>query len=120
MNILFSLIVSLLLTTLASFAVPLISISILLYFLTIVSHAPLVNTVASESYQQIWSFLMSFGECSGTQGIITISIVAGLAGFLFEALNFYRFQILCHHSNSSKWLTSPKSVEILHHSIKRR
>ncbi len=119
MKILLSLITSLLLTTVVSFVIPLVSITVILSLLGIISHSPLVDIIANQCYQEVWGFLMTFGEGSGTQGIITISMVAGLAGFLFEALNFYRFQILCPHPNSSQWLTEPKSVEIFPNSIKR-
>lgn len=119
MNILFSFITSLLLTTLVSFAAPIIIIIVLFAFLTVASHVSFMGIYADECYRQLWSFLMMFGEGSGTNGILTISVVAGIAGLLFESLNFYRFQILFNHRESHGWLTKSESVKILHNSINR-
>jgi hypothetical protein len=110
MNIWLSLISSLLLTTFVSIATPLALILIILGFLTLGSYFPLTELLAEQGFQQVWHFLMMFGEGSGTVGILTISLVAGIAGFLFEALNFYRYQILLNHPDVT-WLTQPKSEE---------
>ncbi len=113
MNILFSFLTSLLLTTLVSFAVPLIAIITLCSVLTILSHVSFFSVCADQCYRQLWSFLMMFGEGSGTNGILTISTVAGIAGLLFESLNFYRYRILFNHRESQEWLTKSESVKIL-------
>jgi hypothetical protein len=84
---------------------------IILGFLMIGSYFPFMGLLAEQGSQQVWHFLMMFGEGSGTVGILTISLAAGIAGFLFEALNFYRYQILFNHPDVT-WLTQPKSGEI--------
>lgn len=111
MNMWVSLITSLLLTTLISFATPLVVIVLSLAILAVVSYFPLVDGFADQLAQQIWYFLMTFGEGSGTMGILVISVVASIAGFLFESLNFYRYQILVNHPH--RWLTQPKSTELI-------
>lgn len=111
MNIWLSLISSLLLTTFVSFTTPLIVISILLGFFAIACYLPFTSLLAEQGSQQVWHFLMMFGEGSGIVGILTIGIVAGIAGFLFEALNFYRYQILFNHPEA-KWLIQSKSGQV--------
>lgn len=94
MNIWFSLLISLFLTTLVSFATPLIIAGLILTVLAVASHLPEIAVFGEACYTQVWNFLSTFGDGSGIEGIMTIALVFGIVGFLFESLNFYRYQIL--------------------------
>lgn len=94
MKIWFSLLISLLLTTLVGFATPIIICGVVLTFLAMASHLPEIAILGNYCYTQVWCFLTMFGNGSGGQGIITIALTFGFVGFLFESLNFYRYQTL--------------------------
>lgn len=94
MNIWFSLLISLLLTTLVSFTTPMLIFGLILSSLAIISHLPEVAMFGQACYTQVWSFLIMFGNGSGGEGILTIGLTCGVVGFLFESLNFYRYQTL--------------------------
>lgn len=94
MNIWLSLFFSLSLTTLVSFATPVIFCTLILSSLALVSHVPIINIWGENLYEQVWNFLAVFGEGSSTIGILTIAKTFAIAGFLFESLNFYRYRIL--------------------------
>ncbi|MBL1210543.1 hypothetical protein [Geminocystis sp. GBBB08] len=94
MNIWLSFFFSLSLTTLVSFATPIIFCTFILALMAILSHLPMINLWSENIYEQIWNFLAVFGEGSGSIGLLTIAITCAIAGLLFEALNFYRYHIL--------------------------
>jgi hypothetical protein len=77
-----------------SFAIPIIICTLILSLLAIASHLPEIAVLGQTCYHQIWCFLGMFGNGSGREGIITIGLTCGFVGFLFESLNFYRYQIL--------------------------
>lgn len=97
MNLLVSLFFSLLLTTLVSFATPIVLCTFVLAILAMVSYIPILGIGSDNLYEQIWNFLGVFGEGSGSIGLLTISFACAIAGFLFESLNFYRYHILIQH-----------------------
>lgn len=94
MNIWFSLLISLSLTTLVGFVAPMIIFGGILSLLAIATHIPQFSMIGEICYNQVWYFLSTFGNGSGSGGILTISLACGFVGFLFEALNFYRYQTL--------------------------
>lgn len=94
MNIWFSLLISLLLTSIVSFATPLLICGVILSMLAVASHLPEIAIFAKGCYEQVWYFLSMFGEGSGSKGIMTIALTCGFVGLLFESLNFYRYQTL--------------------------
>lgn len=112
MSMWFCFLTSLLLTTFVSFLTPIIISTLLLTILGLAAHVPVIETFAVQFYQQIWQLLITFGDGSGISGILTISLVCAVAGFLFESLNFYRYQILVDQPHST-WLNSSKSSGLL-------
>lgn len=94
MNVWFSLLISLLLTTIVGFATPLIIGGLILSVLAIASNLPEIAMFGKDCYLQVWYFLRMFGNGSGTQGLVTIALACGFVGFLFESLNFYRYRTL--------------------------
>jgi hypothetical protein len=94
MNIWVSLLISLLLTTIVGFATPIIVCGLILSLLAIASHLPEIAVFGQSCYEQVWCFLSMFGNGSGREGIVTIALTCGFVGFLFESLNFYRYQTL--------------------------
>lgn len=105
MNIWLSLFFSLFLTTLVSFAVPVVVCTAILASLVVLSHLPLIGIWGTNLYEQVWNFLAVFGEGSSTIGIITIALTCAIVGFLFESLNFYRYRILIKQSFNTSWHT---------------
>ncbi|MGI0482542.1 hypothetical protein ACN4EE_17385 [Geminocystis sp. CENA526] len=111
MNIWLSLFFSLFLTTLVSFAVPVVFLTTMLAGLLVVSHVPLIGVWGENLYEQIWNFLAVFGEGSGSIGILTIAVTCSIVGFLFESLNFYRYRILIKQPINTSW--HKKAPEII-------
>ncbi|WP_066343568.1 hypothetical protein [Geminocystis sp. NIES-3708] len=103
MNIWLSLFFSLSLTTLVSFATPVVFCTLILGCVAIISYLPMMNQWGENLYEQMWNFLAVFGEGSGSIGILTIAATCAIAGFLFEALNFYRYRILIQQSVNHSW-----------------
>lgn len=112
MNIWLSLLVSLILTTSVAFAFPIILLTSLLAGLGILSHVSLIAPWVHEIYSQIWSFLAIFGDGSGIFGILTLAFACGVAGFLFESLNFYRYRLLINQSRQQPW-QKVKPIEVI-------
>ena len=112
MNIWLSLLLSLLLTTLVSFALPIILFTVILAVLSILAHFPLISPFINDIYAQIWHFLAIFGEGSSLVGILIIALTCAIAGFLFESLNFYRYRLLINQTVKPLW-QKPKTAEIL-------
>jgi hypothetical protein len=94
MNIWFSFLISLLLTTMVSFVMPIILCGLILISLAIASYLPGIAVIGKACYPQVWAFLNMFGNGSVGEGILILALTCGIAGFLFEALNFYRYQTL--------------------------
>jgi FlaA1/EpsC-like NDP-sugar epimerase len=103
MNIWLSLFFSLFLTTLVSFATPVVFFSLILATLVVVSHVPLISIWGTNLYEQVWNFLAVFGEGSATIGLLTIAVACAIVGFLFESLNFYRYRILIKQPINTSW-----------------
>jgi hypothetical protein len=94
MNLWFSFVISLLLTFVVSFTTPILFCGLILGILAMVSCLPEFALFGQMCYSQVLSFLTVFGSGSVSNGIFTIALTCGIAGFLFEAFNFYRYQIL--------------------------
>lgn len=112
MNMWLSLLLSLLLTTLVSFALPIILFTVVLAGLAMMAHFPVISAFVNDIYAQIWQFLAIFGEGSGILGILVIAFTCAIAGFLFESLNYYRYRLLLNQSVKPLW-QKPKTGEIL-------
>ena len=94
MNMWFSFLISLLLTTAVSFVTPIILCGLVLVSLASAAYLPGIGVIGKICYPQVWSFLNMFGNGSVREGILIIAVSCGFVGFLFEALNFYRYQTL--------------------------
>ncbi len=104
MNIWLPLFFSLSLTTLVSFATPVILFIFILGFMAVVSHLPLINIWGEKVYEQVCNFLALFGEGSGSIGILTIALTCAIAGLLFESFNFYRrYRVLSKQPVNYSW-----------------
>lgn len=116
MNIWLSLFFSLFLTTLVSFAVPVVFCTAILASLVVLSHIPLIGIWGTNLYEQVWNFLAVFGEGSGTIGILTIALTCAIVGFLFESLNFYRYRILIKQPINTSWhKKAPEMISKISH-----
>lgn len=103
MNIWLSLFFSLSLTTLVSFAVPVMFFTLILGCLALISYFPMITLWVENLYEKMWNFLAVFGDGSGSIGILTIAITCAIVGFLFEALNFYRYRLLIKQPINHSW-----------------
>ncbi|WP_330202280.1 hypothetical protein [Cyanobacterium sp. Dongsha4] len=112
MNIWLSLLLSLLLTSLVSFALPIVLFTVVLAILGVMGHLPLISPFINYVYAQIWQFLAIFGEGSGIFGILIIAVTCAIAGLLFESLNFYRYRLLINKPLKPLW-QKPKTAEII-------
>jgi hypothetical protein len=108
MNILLSLFFSLVLTSLFSFAVPIAFLFVILGSFSILAHFDLLSI----AYGNTRELLAVFGEGSVRDGIFTIGMVSAVAGLIFEALNFYRYQTLIE-KNISSALETQKLVDFV-------
>ncbi len=112
MNIWLSLLLSLLLTTLVGFALPIVLFMVVLASLGVMAHLPLISDLTNHFYAQIWQFLAIFGDGSGLFGILIIAVTCAIAGFIFESLNFYRYRLLINKPLKPLW-QKPKTAEII-------
>ena len=112
MNVLLALLVSLILTSLVSFAIPIVSCFSILGSLYLISRVDVIGLWGLSAYENTWQFFAIFGEGSPWIGILTIAFAAAFVGFIFESLNFYRYQILIDRHLSSSWQTE-KIVELV-------
>jgi hypothetical protein len=99
MNILLSLFFSLVLTSLVSFAIPIVFLLFLLGGFYLLSQFDLLSI----TYENTRELLGIFGDGSVSNGILTIGIVCAVAGLIFESLNFYRYQTLIAQNIYSSW-----------------
>ena len=85
--------VSLTVTTLLSFAAPVILIGLILGFLLIISYLPSLAIFGSSGTLQILGFLAVFGNGNPLEGVITLGLTLSIAGILLDIFNFYRCQL---------------------------
>jgi hypothetical protein len=97
MSVLPHLLRSLLLSTLLSFAAPILAVGGLLTILFGISYFPGCEGLGQTGAEQILSFLSVFGSGMALQGIITIGITCAFVGSLFDLFNFYHYQNLRGH-----------------------
>jgi hypothetical protein len=77
-----------------SFILPIVILGFILISLAIAANLPELSMFCELCYNEVWNFLIMFGNGSGSGGILTIGLTFAGVGFLFEALNFYRYQTL--------------------------
>ena len=83
MNIISPLLLSVFLTSLLSFAAPIVLLVIVLAALSVLLYLPGGEFVAHTGISQILWFLGVFGSGSAIEGILTIALACGIVGGLF-------------------------------------
>jgi len=97
MSILTPFLRSLLLTSILSFAAPLILVGTILVSFSLLGLIPLVEPLGETGVKQVLQFLATFGSGDPFQGLVIIGFACGLVGGLFDTFNFYRYQNLRNH-----------------------
>lgn len=97
MNILHSLMFSLLVTAFVSFATPLIVVGAVLAVLSLLSYIPAFSLWGQGGATQVMDFLSTFGNGYALEGIIIIALTCSFVGGLFDLSNFYRYQNFRNH-----------------------
>lgn len=89
-----SLFLSLLLSALISFGLPVVLISCTLLFLGIIGYIPGFFELSEQGIGSILDFLAVFGNGKSFGGILTLGFTVSIVGILLDILNFYRYQSL--------------------------
>jgi hypothetical protein len=82
---------SLLLAITASSVAPLVLLTILCLGFQLFTYLPGIGELGAWINHGIAVFLMDFGNGSPVQGMLTISLVCGVVGGLFDTYAFYSF-----------------------------
>lgn len=85
---------SLLLTSVLSFAAPLLLVGGALTSLSLLGYIPVLEAIGQTGAQQILKFLATFGNGCPLEGMLVISCTCGFVGALFDTYTFYRYQNL--------------------------
>ncbi len=85
---------SLLLTSIFSFATPILLVGGMLGGSSLVRYIPGLQIIGQSGAESIWQFLAIFGSGSPSDGILAIAFTFGLVGILFDAYAFCRYQTL--------------------------
>ena len=88
---------SLLLTSIFSFATPILLVGGMLGGSFLVRYIPGLQIIGQSGADCIWQFLAIFGSGSPREGILAIALSFGLVGALFDTYAFYRYQTLRSH-----------------------
>lgn len=88
---------SLLLTSVLSFAAPLLLVGGALVSLSLLGYIPLLEKIGQTGAEQILGFLAIFGSGCPLEGILVIGCACGFVGGLFDTYAFYRYQNLRSH-----------------------
>ena len=94
MKIVSSFLVSLILAAVMGFAMPMISIGIIMGLLLIMSFVPGLAAFANSGAINTLEFLSIFGEGKPLVGAIILGITVSVVSILLDVLNFYRYQSL--------------------------
>ena len=87
-------IVSLFMTAIIIFILPIAIVGFMLGSVLIVSLIPGFMELGSQSVDSILQFLAVFGSGKPVAGMITLSLAGSFVGILFDLFNIYRFQSL--------------------------
>lgn len=90
---------SLFLSTLLSFAIPVILVGGILTALYTTSYIPGLTLISQTGTTVIWKFLAVFGSGCPFQGIVTIGCTFAFVGSLFDLFNFSMYQGLRSQSS---------------------
>jgi hypothetical protein len=82
---------SLLLAITASSVAPLVLLTIVCLGFQLCTYVPGIGEMGACINRGIAMFLMDFGNGSPVQGMLTISLVCGLVGGMFDTYAFYSF-----------------------------
>ncbi|MDY7009121.1 MAG: hypothetical protein SWX82_35780 [Cyanobacteriota bacterium] len=88
MNILPSLLRSLLLTSIFSFVTPILLIGGSWTSFALISHFPTLRTIGQSGAALIWHFLATFGNGHPSQGCLVIAVTFSLVGAMFDTYAF--------------------------------
>lgn len=94
MSILPNFLRSLLLTSLLTFAAPILLVGGVLASLSILSYIPILEAMGQTGAAQVCMFLAVFGNGCPLEGILVIGLACGLVGALFDTYTFYHYQNL--------------------------
>ncbi len=94
MSILPNLLRSLLITSVFSFAAPIILIGTTLVGVSLLGYIPVLEAIAQSASEQIIQVLATFGSDRAWEGLVVIGLVCSLVGVLFDTYTFYRHQNL--------------------------
>ncbi|WP_083786935.1 hypothetical protein [Gloeothece verrucosa] len=95
----FSLFRSLFLSTLLSFAMPVILVGGILASLYTASYIPGFTWISETGTTQVSKFLAVFGNGCPLEGMLTIGFAFAFVGSLFDLFNFSMYQGLRNHSS---------------------
>ena len=94
MRIASNLITSLILTTIASFAIPITLAGLFFGSAFLVGLIPGLEIFGHEAISEILKFLAVFGSGKPFAGILILGLASSFVGVLFDLFNTYRFQSL--------------------------
>lgn len=94
MSIFSSLLRSLLIASIFSFAFPVLLIGGILIGLLLMGYVPQIESICHLGIEQILQFLSVFGSGNPFHGVLLIGLVCSLVGTLFDSYTFYRQQNL--------------------------
>jgi hypothetical protein len=94
MSTLSSLLRSLLIASILSFALPVLLIGAVLILFSTAGLIPYFDPICQVAVKQVLQFLSAFGSGSPLQGMVVIGLVCSLVGALFDSYTFYRQQNL--------------------------
>ncbi len=85
---------SLLLTSILSFAAPILLLGGMLASVSILRYIPVLENIGQTSTAQILKFLAIFGSGCPFEGLMVIGFTCSIAGALFDTYAFYNYQNL--------------------------
>ena len=94
MSILLNFLRSLLLTSLLSFAAPILLIGGIWVILCAIAFLPGLESISQSQTEMLIQFLATFGSGQPRQGLWVIGLTCSLVGALFDIYAFYRYQTL--------------------------
>lgn len=92
MNLFTHLLRSLALTTLFSFASPIVIMGTILVLFSVMSYIPGCELIGQTGAMHLLDFLRVFGSGQVMEGVLVIGLVFGFVGALFEFYAFYHYQ----------------------------
>ena len=92
MRVISNFLVSILLTTIISFAVPALVIGLFFTILLVLGYIPGLSFLGQGGIVQISDFLAVFGSGNPFEGVIILGLAFALVGFFFDIFTFYFYR----------------------------